>query len=200
MTFKRTNHCFNRLVKISASLILAASFTGCSNAPSPKYNVAAPIQVTTDLLKETRHFYVQNDYNPSFMEDLLDKKPVTLINDQDWQQLFVKTDLDADKSYRLEENLRRTCWAVKDDAELKIKSRSHRGADYDNILTACISKRLGDSYPLFFYSYVQDAVIGNYLMMLAPKDHYTEQGYLCKAKAEGYDLSSNLFCETESPF
>ncbi|MEZ9699624.1 hypothetical protein AB4455_19495 [Vibrio sp. 10N.261.46.E12] len=200
MTIKRTNRSINRIVKIYTLVAIAGSIFGCSTAPSPKYNVAAPIQVTTDLLKETRHFYVQGDYKPSFLEDLLDKNPVTLINDQDWQQLFLKTDINAEKSYRLEENLRRTCWAIKDDAELKIKSRSHRGADYDNILTACISKRLGDSYPLFFYSYVQDVAVGNYLMMLTPKEHYTDQGYLCKAKAEGYDLSSNLFCETESPF
>ncbi len=180
------------------TVCLGPLIAGCSIKPQSNYDVGDPIQVTTDLLKDTRHFNVTSDYNPSYLDSLLKRNPVTLIDDQDWQQLFIKTEFSSDKSYRLEENLRRTCWSLNNEAELKIVSRAHRGSDYDNIITACVSKRLGPYKPLFFYSQVQDRVIGDYLMMLTPKNHYSDQAYLCKAKTEGYDLPSNLFCKVNS--
>ncbi len=187
-----------KLNVINAFIVIcttAALVVGCNSAPKPTYDVSQPIQVTVDLLKQTRHFHIESDYSPTLKEQVLKQHPVTLIKSNDWEQLFLKTTLTPENNYRLSQNLSRTCWAIKADAELKILSQAHRGADFDNTITACVSKRLGNSYPLFLYSVVNDKMLGSYVMMLSPINHYSEQAYLCKAKKEGYDLPSNLYCE-----
>jgi hypothetical protein len=180
---------------IAASLALTSLILGCSAPkPSADYDVSEPIQVTVDLLKGTRHFVETSDYEKSWSEKLLNEQTLAVIKTSKWEQLLLKIELNSEQLYKLERNLSRACWAIKPDAELKIKSQAYRGTDNHNIMTACVSKRLGDQYPLFMYSRVHDRVLGDYLMMLSPTSHYSDQPYLCKAKTEGYDLTSNLYC------
>ncbi|MBF4249422.1 hypothetical protein EA007_00050 [Vibrio anguillarum] len=183
-------------IKLTLStMILISALSGCSTAPSPEYDIQMPIQTSMDSIKSTRHFNSVNDYTPSLTEEWFKKYPVTVVNNKDWQQLLIKANLNADSKYQLERNLSRTCWAIKSDAEIRMMSSAYRGIKDENVISACISKRLGSEYPLFIFSHINDPIIGEYFMLLTPRSIYSDRLFACKAKQEGYNFKSQMYCQ-----
>lgn len=171
--------------------------TGCSQRvePKPTYDIQKPIQTTVDFLAGTRH-YQNQDIRDESLFWFYQSKLVKVSNGSGWQQLFAELPLEFSREQRslLNQNLSRTCWSLKKDAILQPVSQAHRAAVGTNIIYACTSKRLGNDYPLFTVSYINDPVTKPYLTLLVPTEHYSSTNYICKAKREGYEFKQSVLC------
>ncbi|BCL74097.1 hypothetical protein TUMSATVNIG1_60810 (plasmid) [Vibrio nigripulchritudo] len=181
-------------------LTLSTVIYGCANTPnlpSENYSLVTPTQVAFDSLSGSRHFDPEKHLTtPKRKETLLSESETTAVFiSKDWQQIILRTQgIDIERTYLTEENLARTCWALKPDATLKTVGTSLRGVGRPSNINACLSDRLGREFPLFVYSWVVDPILGDYFTLIAPENSYTEHGYLCKLRREGYPFDSFLLC------
>lgn len=180
-----------------AVCIAAFTASGCSFPlqPAATYDIQQPIQTTVDYLESTRHFTGMSDIR-RYLKDMIGNEDVVLSNGAEWQQLFVRlpSEFTSEQKKGLNDNLSRTCWSLKRDAQLQPMSQAHRGANSINTVFGCVSKRLGNDYPLFTVSYVNDNVTQPYITVVSPKQHYTSLDFRCKAKREGYEYVQPILC------
>jgi hypothetical protein len=191
-------------MNIIGTIAVTMVLTSCSSFKSPNpqenYNVTNAIQTASDYLMDTRHFDYSIETLKSTHRDkewlLFDKYQSILINQTEWQQIFITVPKLHDNRSKagLETNLSRTCWSLRDDADIDIQYGAFRGVDTNNTLTACVSKRLGPDYPLFIYNWITDVKVDDYFMMVAPKHTSTDRDYRCKLVREGYDFSEKPNC------
>ena len=180
-----------------ASMILV----GCQTPPpSSSYNITKPSQVAMDQLMGSRHYTTIEDFNVTdqFYRLTQHRHQAVIVNAASYEQILVKpsTEFNADNMNLLDDGLSRTCWSLREDAEIKMIATARRGVSGQNVINACVSKRLGKEYPLFVYSYVtNDHQIGEYLMLTSPSRLYSNNDYLCKLRREGYPFKTTLFCD-----
>ena len=187
---------------ILTALVLVNGCTNVPEEPSIAYNILDPFQVSTDYLLNTRHYKVeQGRAKFNYRENLLFQKSNTasVYRNSDWEQLFIKlentpNEAEIARRFSLDDSLARTCWANRDDAKVEVQSNGMRAAVKPNYINACVSSDLGSNYPLFAYSWLDDPVLGQYLMVIKPAKHYNDTDYLRKLKAEGYHFDMHLYC------
>lgn len=191
-----------KLLTITSVAIL---LSGCVTKPQPtsEYNILDPFQVASDYLLNSRHYTTKNgnvDFN--YREYLIFQKTnsASLFRTEDWEQLIIKMENTVDESeitrrYKLDDTISRTCWAQRNDAQVSVQSNGMRATVKPNYINACVSEELGPNYPLFTYSWTDDPVLGQYLTITKPADHYNDRDYLCKLKREGYHFDMHLYCK-----
>lgn len=187
----------------SKGMVMALSIiliSGCQTPPAPSanYNITNPNQTAMDQLMGSRHFTTISAYRAmdQFIELTQHRKQAIVVNGHEYQQLLIRPSepWTAQRMNILEEGLRRSCWAIRDDATLQLISTTRRGVESSDVMHACISDRLGNEYPLFAFAYVSDNFIGDYFMQVAPTRLYSDNEYLCKLKEEGYPFATFLYC------
>lgn len=195
----KTSYKKARLALVVGSSLLATY--GCVTPPNHNYNILSPIQAVLDYTDNTRHFdVVKGDIKTNWESEILTfKKPAKLYKTREWDQVIVKTDYSdsvdmVEYRYKLEDNLMRVCSAIRPDATLQMEDEALRGVAHNNSLNACISEELGSEYPLFVFSWVHDLVVGDYITLIAPTSHYSDNDYACKLKREGYTFMNTLYC------